>query len=150
MRCSNLSKAGRGERKMDLLPRIGYRGAGIGLSCSWVWTNWPRRTTLWQRSGSGFTAKRSTISKSKRPGEHRPTMSDPRRINARQAASDFRSGMSEAELMGKFQVSAKGLESLARKLVEAGLLIQSELDTRFKIRPCRRSSMDVPCLWYAR
>jgi hypothetical protein len=52
--------------------------------------------------------------------------------------------MSEAELMGKFQVSAKGLQSLARKLVEAGLLVQSELDTRFK-SPARVAEVAWTC-----
>jgi len=62
-------------------------------------------------------------------------MSEPIKINARQAATDFRSGMTDTELMDKFKVSAKGLQSLARKLVDAGLLLRSELDARFKTPP---------------
>jgi hypothetical protein len=63
----------------------------------------------------------SELSKSGRRG---------RGVNARQAASDIRSGMSDAALMEKFKLSAKGLQSLFDQLVVAGLLTQSEIDER--------------------
>jgi hypothetical protein len=47
------------------------------------------------------------------------------KIGAREAANDIRSGMTDAELMEKYHLTAKGLESLFRKLVEAKLLDQS-------------------------
>ena len=66
------------------------------------------------------------------------------KIGAREAANDIRSGMTDAELMEKYHLTAKGLESLFRKLVEAKLLEQSfvskrtapvEADTRPKSAP---------------
>jgi hypothetical protein len=47
------------------------------------------------------------------------------KINARQAVNDIRSGMTDAELMKKYSLTDKGLESLFRKLVEAKLLEES-------------------------
>jgi hypothetical protein len=52
------------------------------------------------------------------------------KIGAREAANDIRSGMTDAELMEKYHLTAKGLESLFRKLVEAKLLEQSFVGTR--------------------
>jgi hypothetical protein len=55
--------------------------------------------------------------------------SEPKRtINAKQAAADIRSGMTSSDLMQKYQVSAKGLEVLFRKLVDARLLHENELN----------------------
>lgn len=54
--------------------------------------------------------------------------SEPKRtINAKEAAADIRSGMTSSDLMQKYRVSAKGLEVLFRKLVDAGLLHENEL-----------------------
>jgi hypothetical protein len=53
-----------------------------------------------------------------------------RTINAKQAAADIRSGMTSSDLMQKYGLSAKGLEALFRKLVDAGLLRENELDRR--------------------
>ncbi len=54
--------------------------------------------------------------------------SEPKRtINAKEAAADIRSGMTSSDLMQKYRVSAKGLEVLFRKLVDAGLLRENEL-----------------------
>jgi hypothetical protein len=55
-------------------------------------------------------------------------------VNAKQAAKDVRSGMTDAELKGKYELSDKGLEVLMRKLVEAALLEQQDLDARTPAR----------------
>ncbi len=52
------------------------------------------------------------------------------KIGARQAVNDIKSGMTDAELMEKYKLTAKGLESLFGKLVEAKLLDQSFVRTR--------------------
>lgn len=52
------------------------------------------------------------------------------RVKAAEAVRDIRSGMSDAELMEKYSLSSKGLESLFRKLVQAGEIMQAELDQR--------------------
>jgi hypothetical protein len=57
--------------------------------------------------------------------------SEPKRtINAKEAATDIRSGMTSSDLMQKYGVSAKGLDKLFRKLVDAGLLHENELNLR--------------------
>lgn len=53
-----------------------------------------------------------------------------RKINADVALRDIRSGMTEAELMAKYRLSAKGLQSLFNKLLLAGLIDLEELDLR--------------------
>jgi len=52
-------------------------------------------------------------------------------IKASDAAKCIRSGMDDATLMKRYGISAKGLESLIKKLVAAGVLHQWELETRF-------------------
>jgi hypothetical protein len=57
--------------------------------------------------------------------------SEPKRtINAKEAAAAIRSGMTSSDLMQKYGVSAKGLDKLFRKLVDAGLLHENELKRR--------------------
>lgn len=51
-------------------------------------------------------------------------------INADDALYCIRAGMSNEALMEKYQLSKKGLESLFRKLVAAGKIDETELDTR--------------------
>jgi hypothetical protein len=51
-------------------------------------------------------------------------------VNAKQAANDIRSGMTNAELMEKYGLSAKGLQVLLTKLVDVGHLQQSDLEAR--------------------
>jgi hypothetical protein len=51
-------------------------------------------------------------------------------INAKEAVKYIRSGMSDEELMKEYVISARGLESLFNKLVEAGEIERSELDRR--------------------
>lgn len=53
-----------------------------------------------------------------------------RKISADVAIKDIRSGMSDAELMGKYRLSAKGLQSLFKKLLAVGLIKVEELDQR--------------------
>lgn len=58
------------------------------------------------------------------------TIMQKRKIDAREALKDIRNGLSDEELMEKYSLSAQGLQSLFRKLVESGLLTQYELDDR--------------------
>ena len=51
-------------------------------------------------------------------------------ISAADAAKSIRSGMDDPSLMEKYGISAKGLRSLFRKLVAAGVVQQWELDKR--------------------
>ncbi len=61
-------------------------------------------------------------------------------INAQEALDLIRAGKSDSELMAKFNLSAKGLESLFIKLLRAGALNQAELDKRF---PDRQGSVTI-------
>ncbi len=54
-------------------------------------------------------------------------MGEKRTIRAKDIANDIRSGMSDQELMGKYSLSVKGLESIFKKLEESGTLKRSEL-----------------------
>jgi hypothetical protein len=51
-----------------------------------------------------------------------------RKINAWEAARDIRAGMSGARLMEKYGLSSRGVESLKRKLIEAGKLRETDLN----------------------
>ncbi len=62
--------------------------------------------------------------------ELRPKNVKKTRINASEALQDLRGGASDLELMEKFKISGKGLESLFSKLVEAGEISQYELERR--------------------
>jgi hypothetical protein len=53
-----------------------------------------------------------------------------REIKAKQALKDIRSGMDDLTLMEKYKITDKGLTSLFKKLVGAGLMSQRELDGR--------------------
>lgn len=52
------------------------------------------------------------------------------RIDAKQAIDDIRDGLTDTALMEKYSLSSRGLQSLFKKLVSAGLLKQSEIDDR--------------------
>lgn len=54
------------------------------------------------------------------------------KIDAKQAVEDIRAGTDDTALMAKYNVSAKGLESLFAKLVKAGALDSAELDRRHR------------------
>ncbi|MEJ2718447.1 MAG: hypothetical protein P8182_15145, partial [Deltaproteobacteria bacterium] len=53
-----------------------------------------------------------------------------RTLNAGQVVTDIRAGMSDAEIMKKYHLSARGLASLFTKLLEAGFIEQSSLSAR--------------------
>ncbi len=65
-----------------------------------------------------------------------------RRINAKDAVKDIRSGMADSDLREKYGLSATGLDSLFTKLVGAGLLQQHELD-----RPSSPKDRSVHVAW---
>jgi uncharacterized protein (DUF433 family) len=52
------------------------------------------------------------------------------KIEAKLVVQDIRSGMEDADLMEKYRLSAKGLQSLFTKLLEFDLIQQEELDER--------------------
>ena len=54
-----------------------------------------------------------------------------RKINAQEALADIRSGMSYTDLLDKYDLSARGLESLFQKLVNSGLTTHAELSNLF-------------------
>ncbi len=51
-------------------------------------------------------------------------------INAYEAVELIKSGLDDRELMDRYRLSARGLQSLITKLVKAGLIEQSETDSR--------------------
>lgn len=55
-----------------------------------------------------------------------------RQIDARELIADIRVGMSDAALMKKYAVSAKELQGLFNRLVNAGVVSQRELDQRIQ------------------
>jgi len=56
-----------------------------------------------------------------------------RSISASEIISDLRSGYNDNDLIEKYRLSARALESIFGKLVQAGLLAQSELDARLDV-----------------
>ncbi|MGO9116867.1 MAG: hypothetical protein ACLQPD_04555 [Desulfomonilaceae bacterium] len=52
------------------------------------------------------------------------------RVNAQEAARDIRSGMDDFALMQKYRLSYKNLPSLFKKLMDVGLLQQTDIDHR--------------------
>jgi len=58
-------------------------------------------------------------------------MAEKRTIRAKDIVNDIRAGMSDHELMGKYRLSVKGLQSIFRKLEESGTMKRSELYGRF-------------------
>jgi hypothetical protein len=52
------------------------------------------------------------------------------RVNAQEAARDIRSGMDDFALMQKYQLSYKNLPSLFKKLMDVGLIQQTDIDHR--------------------
>ncbi len=57
-------------------------------------------------------------------------MATKRTINTKEVVRDIRSHMTDEELMAKYRLSARGLQSVLRKLLEAKLITQSEFDWR--------------------
>jgi uncharacterized protein (DUF433 family) len=66
-------------------------------------------------------------------------------INAREVVAELRSGMDDAALMQKYELSAEWLRILFKKLVDGGLLGQDELDQRSTVpgRSRQTSSADL-------
>jgi DNA-binding Lrp family transcriptional regulator len=57
-------------------------------------------------------------------------MTAKRTINAKEVARDIRSHMTDEELMEKYRLSARGLQSVLKKLLESKLITQAEFDWR--------------------
>jgi hypothetical protein len=55
---------------------------------------------------------------------------DKRTIRAKDIVQDIRANMTDAQLMQKYQLSAKGLHSILKKLIEHNLLAESDLELR--------------------
>ena len=53
-----------------------------------------------------------------------------KRISAKEVRDDIRAGLDDSELMAKYGLSVKGLESLFRKLLRAGIVEESDLGAR--------------------
>jgi hypothetical protein len=53
-----------------------------------------------------------------------------RKIKAREVVNDIRNGLSNLQLMEKYQLSSKGLTSLFRKLIDAEAVMAGELNGR--------------------
>ena len=53
-----------------------------------------------------------------------------REVKAKEAIRDIRSGMDDIALMEKYKINDKGLKSLFRKLLAAGLVTADEIDQR--------------------
>jgi rubrerythrin len=62
--------------------------------------------------------------------DRRGELMEKRKIRADQVLRNIRSGMSDGELMGTYQLSPKGLQSLFNKLVQGGFIGLDELDQR--------------------
>ncbi|MFH1115791.1 MAG: hypothetical protein V1792_17925 [Pseudomonadota bacterium] len=54
-------------------------------------------------------------------------MAEKRIIKAKDIVNDIRAGLSDHELMGKYKLSIRGLESIFKKLEESGTVKRSEL-----------------------
>ena len=63
-------------------------------------------------------------------------------VNAAGAVRDILSGVSDARMMEKYNISVKGLESLFRKLVAAGEITQAEIDKRELNDPWREPEFE--------
>jgi hypothetical protein len=57
-------------------------------------------------------------------------MAAKRRISAAEMVKDIRAGLTDLELMNKYNLSPKGLQSAMRKLLEARFITQAEYDWR--------------------
>lgn len=60
-------------------------------------------------------------------------MQTKRQIKAKDLVTDIRSGMSDATLMTKYKLSAKGLQSAFQKLLQAGVLTTHDFSSRPKL-----------------
>ena len=62
------------------------------------------------------------------------------KVDARQTIIDIRAGLSDLAMMRKYRLSSKGLQSLFKKLLQAGLISQSEIDDRM---PLMEKTVDI-------
>ena len=53
-----------------------------------------------------------------------------RTIRAKDVVQDIRSNMTDAQLMEKYQLSAKGFQSVLKKLIKHNLMSESDLAVR--------------------
>lgn len=53
-----------------------------------------------------------------------------RKLKPKELVNDIRAGKGDATLMNRYSLSAQGLQSVFRKLVQAGMITQAELDQR--------------------
>ncbi len=53
-----------------------------------------------------------------------------KKIKANEITADVHAGLGDSELMGKYQLSAKQLEGVLRKLLDAGLITHMQLYER--------------------
>ena len=60
-------------------------------------------------------------------------MTEKRKLSAKQVLEDVKGGLSDDDLMSKHRLTARELQGVLRKLVEAGWLTQSQLDARTAI-----------------
>lgn len=68
-----------------------------------------------------------------------------RRLSAKEVLRDIRAGMDDAGLMEKYRLAPEGLQSVFRKLVEAGAISQSQLDQRrLEAEKTAHAVQDVP------
>lgn len=65
-----------------------------------------------------------------------------RTIDAREILKDIKSGLSDSELMEKYSLSARGLQSLFQKLQSANLVSREELEDRAPLTE-RTVTLDV-------
>ncbi|MBI5250524.1 MAG: PQQ-like beta-propeller repeat protein, partial [Desulfomonile tiedjei] len=74
-------------------------------------------------------------------------LSDRPQIVGEEVAIDIRNGMSDAELILKYRLSARHLLSLFKKLVEAGLISEKELGDRVDLFSAERDvQLAEPCI----
>lgn len=57
-------------------------------------------------------------------------MAEKKKISAKEILADVKAGMTDQELMDKYQLSSSGLQSLFRKMIGANLLTEYDLDQR--------------------
>ncbi|MFH0826204.1 MAG: PQQ-binding-like beta-propeller repeat protein [Pseudomonadota bacterium] len=66
---------------------------------------------------------------------HRPPQRRPKPvINGRQVLNDIEQGLTDGRLMEKYRLSARGLQSLYTKMINAGLLNRADIEARMKHR----------------
>lgn len=65
-----------------------------------------------------------------------------RKIDAREVLKDIKSAMSDSDLMEKYSLSARGLQSLFQKLQSANLITQEDLNDRTPLTE-RTVTLDV-------